>query len=229
MRVPVLSNGILGLGNDPGWGREAPLWFYILKEAELPPYKAERLGPVGGRIVAEVLVGLLQRDPNSYLYLNAAWKPTPPIAPDDGPVRVRRPLEVRGSCVARRGRLDQRAGADRRSPWGWYSLRDATAGAHLRRGPRPGPPRPGRGEGRGDGQRAPGAGDRSDVLRHARPSTGRGLGDGASPDRRPRSWLAPRAADRRGPGRHARAAHRPGTGRAHGAAKVSYDAGGPGR
>ena len=84
MRVPVLSNSILGLSNDPGWGREAPLWFYILKEAELPPYKAERLGPVGGRIVAEVLVGLLQRDPNSYLYLNAAWKPTPPIAPTTG-------------------------------------------------------------------------------------------------------------------------------------------------
>ncbi len=84
MRVPVLSNGILGLSNDPRWGREAPLWFYILKEAELPPYKAERLGPVGGRIVAEVLVGLLQRDPNSYLYLNAAWKPTPPIAPTTG-------------------------------------------------------------------------------------------------------------------------------------------------
>jgi hypothetical protein len=35
---------------------------------------------VGGRIVAEVLVGLLQRDPNSYLYLDPAWKPTPPIA-----------------------------------------------------------------------------------------------------------------------------------------------------
>jgi hypothetical protein len=35
---------------------------------------------VGGRIVAEVLVGLLQRDPNSYLYLDPAWKPAPPIA-----------------------------------------------------------------------------------------------------------------------------------------------------
>ena len=34
--------------------------------------------------MAEVLVGLLQRDPNSYLYLNAAWKPVPPIAPAAG-------------------------------------------------------------------------------------------------------------------------------------------------
>ncbi|HEV8173499.1 MAG TPA: heme peroxidase family protein [Actinoplanes sp.] len=83
MRVTALSNATLGL-TDPGWGGEAPLWFYILKEAELPPHNAERLGPVGGRIMTEVLVGLLQRDPNSYLYLNAAWKPAPPIAPTTG-------------------------------------------------------------------------------------------------------------------------------------------------
>jgi hypothetical protein len=75
MRVNVLSSAVLGLSNDPGWGGEAPLWYYILKEAELPPYNAERLGPVGGRIVAQVLVGLLQRDPNSHLYLDPAWKP----------------------------------------------------------------------------------------------------------------------------------------------------------
>jgi hypothetical protein len=84
MRANVLPNATLGLSSDPGWGGEAPLWYYILKEAELPPYNAERLGPVGGRIMAEVLVGLLQRDPNSYLYLDAAWKPAPPIAPTTG-------------------------------------------------------------------------------------------------------------------------------------------------
>jgi hypothetical protein len=83
MRVPVLSNAQLGL-TEPGWGGEAPLWFYILKEAELSPYNGERLGPVGGRIMAEVLVGLLQRDPNSYLYLDPGWKPAPPIAPTSG-------------------------------------------------------------------------------------------------------------------------------------------------
>jgi Animal haem peroxidase len=84
MRLTPLANSTLGLSKDPGWGGEAPLWYYILKEAELPPYNAERLGAVGGRIVAEVLVGLLQRDPNSYLYLDAAWKPAPPIAPATG-------------------------------------------------------------------------------------------------------------------------------------------------
>jgi len=84
MRLNALSNATLGLSNDPGWGGEAPLWFYVLREAEFPPYNTERLGAVGGRIMSEVLVGLLQRDPNSYLYLDAAWKPAPPIAPAAG-------------------------------------------------------------------------------------------------------------------------------------------------
>ena len=67
-----------------GWNGEAPLWFYILKEAELLPNRGRQLGVVGGRIVAEVLVGLLQRDVNSYLSQNPAWRPTAPIAPEPG-------------------------------------------------------------------------------------------------------------------------------------------------
>jgi hypothetical protein len=68
---------------NPELGGEAPLWFYILKEAELVG-RGRELGPVGGRIVAEVLVGLLQKDLNSYLYLQPTWKPAPPIAPARG-------------------------------------------------------------------------------------------------------------------------------------------------
>ena len=68
---------------DPEWPGETPLWFYILKEAEIVG-KGRTLGPVGGRIVAEVLVGLLQKDLNSYLYLQPTWKPAPPIAPARG-------------------------------------------------------------------------------------------------------------------------------------------------
>ena len=89
MRVNALSNATLGLSNDPGWGGEAPLWYYILKEAELAPYNTQRLGAVGGRIMAETLVGLLQRDPNSYLYLDAAWKPAPTDRASHRPVRLR--------------------------------------------------------------------------------------------------------------------------------------------
>jgi hypothetical protein len=36
------------------------------------------LGPVGGRIVAEVLIGLLQTDPGSYLATRPRWRPTLP-------------------------------------------------------------------------------------------------------------------------------------------------------
>jgi hypothetical protein len=80
---PVPNDSLKTELADTGWGGEAPLWFYILKEAELVS-KGRTLGPVGGRIVAEVLVGLLQKDPNSYLYLNPGWKPAPPIAPTSG-------------------------------------------------------------------------------------------------------------------------------------------------
>jgi hypothetical protein len=54
--------------------QDTPLWFYILKEAEVRA-NGERLGPVGGRIVAEVLIGLLEGDPSSFLRVEPNWKP----------------------------------------------------------------------------------------------------------------------------------------------------------
>jgi hypothetical protein len=84
MGIQALSNEQLGLGNESGWEGQAPLWFYILKEAELPPYNGERLGAVGGRIVAEVFLGLLKLDNTSYLSQAANFKPKPPIARADG-------------------------------------------------------------------------------------------------------------------------------------------------
>jgi hypothetical protein len=52
----------------------APLWFYVLKEAEAG--SGGQLGPVGGRIVAEVLLGLIKGDPFSFLNVEPSWKPT---------------------------------------------------------------------------------------------------------------------------------------------------------
>jgi hypothetical protein len=52
-----------------------PLWYYVLKEAEVCT-GAAHLGPVGGRIVAEVLIGLLAGDPLSYLSVAPNWRPT---------------------------------------------------------------------------------------------------------------------------------------------------------
>jgi hypothetical protein len=38
----------------------------------------ERLGPVGARIVGEVIIGLLQLDPNSYMWAHPRWRPQLP-------------------------------------------------------------------------------------------------------------------------------------------------------
>ena len=83
MGIAPLTNADLGIADDSGWRRQAPLWFYVLKEAELLE-GGLRLGPVGGRIVAEVLVGLLAFDKNSYLNKKAHFRPEPPIAPERG-------------------------------------------------------------------------------------------------------------------------------------------------
>lgn len=63
---------------------EAPLWFYILKEAQLEPgNEGKHLGRVGGRIVAEVILGMLQEDPFSFLRTEPTWEPVLP-APISG-------------------------------------------------------------------------------------------------------------------------------------------------
>jgi len=58
-----------------GFERSTPLWYYVLREAEL---RADglTLGGVGGRIVAEVLIGLMESDPSSYLAQKRNWTPT---------------------------------------------------------------------------------------------------------------------------------------------------------
>lgn len=60
-----------------GWEGETPLWLYILREASVRQ-DGERLGEVGGQIVAEVLIGIIAADPESYLALDPAWTPTLP-------------------------------------------------------------------------------------------------------------------------------------------------------
>jgi len=69
---------------DTGLPREmeecTPLWLYVLAEGLITG--GERLGPVGGRLVAEVLIGLLECDPTSYLGANRNWVPDLMRAPD---------------------------------------------------------------------------------------------------------------------------------------------------
>jgi hypothetical protein len=75
MKIEPLGREDLSDLQPMGFDAETPLWFYVLKEAELEA-EGKTLGPVGGRIVAEVFVGLLQGDPNSYLQKDPSWKPT---------------------------------------------------------------------------------------------------------------------------------------------------------
>ena len=99
MGVPVLSADYFSSLARYGLGleRSTPLWFYVLTEAgatqnstvtlvpsELgPPGTPIRdtglmLGPVGGRIVAEVILGLLRSDPTSYISAQPGWQPILP-------------------------------------------------------------------------------------------------------------------------------------------------------
>ncbi len=57
----------------------APLWFYILREAERRA-KGQHLHGVGARIVAEVFIGLLQADQASFLNHDPCFTPTLPSA-----------------------------------------------------------------------------------------------------------------------------------------------------
>lgn len=73
---------------SPVFKGNCPLWAYILAEAiqnvetvkipvtEDKSITTPKLGPVGGRIVAEVFVGLMYGDRHSMLRLDPHWKPT---------------------------------------------------------------------------------------------------------------------------------------------------------
>lgn len=97
--APVLSadhfTNLAGYGL--GLDTRTPLWFYILTEAgatqnstvtlvpsPLGPAGTPitdtglMLGPVGGRIVGEVILGLLRADPTSYLSAQPSWRPVLP-------------------------------------------------------------------------------------------------------------------------------------------------------
>lgn len=56
------------------FGISTPLWYYVLAEARIAE-AGLRLGQVGGRIVAETLIGLLRGDPTSYLSVFPGFVP----------------------------------------------------------------------------------------------------------------------------------------------------------
>ncbi|WP_096448312.1 peroxidase family protein [Mesorhizobium sp. 113-1-2] len=102
MGVPVIPDADLKIGKavlddmktaksvvdiDGEFADNAPLWYYVLAEAQHDWFKRAskkgskgdeepaHLGPVGGRIVAETLVGLAYGDGHSYLIQDPNWEP----------------------------------------------------------------------------------------------------------------------------------------------------------
>ena len=74
MELPELSPHDLDDLKPYNLHKRTPLWFYVLREADVRE-DGQRLGPVGGRIVAEVIIGLIKGDHDSYLRQNPGWQP----------------------------------------------------------------------------------------------------------------------------------------------------------
>jgi hypothetical protein len=79
--VEPLTPEQIGLA-EHGWRAETPLWFYVLREADVQQ-EGDRLGEVGGRIVGDVLIGIIDADSESYRAVDRGWRPTLPAATID--------------------------------------------------------------------------------------------------------------------------------------------------
>ena len=93
MKIPVIPDELLKVGKadkngalhnmtlaslHPSFRNKAPLWYYILAEAQQAFVADEtpiHLGPVGGRIVGEVFVGIMQGDKHSFMNQDPLWEP----------------------------------------------------------------------------------------------------------------------------------------------------------
>lgn len=78
MKIPPLPKEMFAELRELNLDDATPLWYYIPKESEMAPTNGESLGAVGARIVAEVFIGLLQGDKQSYLSQDPDWHPTLP-------------------------------------------------------------------------------------------------------------------------------------------------------
>ncbi|KAA2259488.1 peroxidase [Solihabitans fulvus] len=79
MGIPVLGPDVFPELAQYGVGfeRSTPLWYYVLREAEYLNDGISLAG-AGARLVAEVIIGLLELDSASFLASSASWTPTLP-------------------------------------------------------------------------------------------------------------------------------------------------------
>lgn len=84
-----LQSGSTGAAVTDALATETPLWFYVLKEAELLA-EGKHLGPLGSRLVAETLIGLVANEPASYWKVagsdDGRWHPRDGAQPGGKPV-----------------------------------------------------------------------------------------------------------------------------------------------
>jgi hypothetical protein len=83
----IVAASIASVGDGVSFVGNCPLWTYVLAETVESKVTVKtlqgdkqittrKLGPVGGRIVAETFVGLLLADSSSYVSLDPLWEPT---------------------------------------------------------------------------------------------------------------------------------------------------------
>ncbi len=75
---PAGQESQLDVLRSSGFAERTPLWYYILAEAALHG-KGKHLGPLGSTLIAEVLIGLIEKSENSILR-SKNWEPTIPSA-----------------------------------------------------------------------------------------------------------------------------------------------------
>ncbi|HEV7805091.1 MAG TPA: heme peroxidase family protein [Solirubrobacteraceae bacterium] len=106
MGVSKLSEAELQQGNTDavnaaltsgGFLQNTPLWYYVLKEAEIRA-AGNSLGELGSRIVVETQVGIMRNDPKSYLNAKGGWNPSKGVklANGDPIVTIRDFIEFAG-------------------------------------------------------------------------------------------------------------------------------------
>ncbi|MBD8079262.1 peroxidase family protein [Cellulosimicrobium arenosum] len=92
----TVVDAMAALRADGGGG--TPLWYYVLKEAELQG-DGSFLGDVGSRVLAETFVYLLRQDDRSYLRATNRWSPAQGVHFEDGSLVLTLPDMMRFAGV----------------------------------------------------------------------------------------------------------------------------------
>ena len=64
-----------GIFQHPSIPEQAPLWYYILAEAE-ESANGQHLGPLGSRLLSRYLLSLLDRNPHAHIHAESPWVPS---------------------------------------------------------------------------------------------------------------------------------------------------------